>query len=389
MQFDLSPSQQRWQEAAIRFAQEELADDTLIARDEARAFWKEGWVRCARFGVQGLPIPPAYGGQGEGLPATIAAMEGLGYGAKDSGLIMTLNSCLWTVSLPIAQFGSEAQKQRWLPGLCDGSLVGANGASEPEAGSDIYRMTARAERKGDSWVLNGRKTWITGGPVADVFVCYASTAPEKGILGLSAFIVPKDAPGLRLVKEIPKLGLRTAPMGELALENCELPADARLGPEGRGAELFRASMEWERGALLASTLGTMKRQIERCVEFARSREQFGAPIGSYQAISHRIAEMYVRLETCRPLVYRIGWLKSQDRDATTEASVAKLHLSECFVQNSLDAVRIFGARGYATEFEIERDLRDSVGSLIYSGTNDIQKNIIAQRLRLSAKRGRG
>jgi alkylation response protein AidB-like acyl-CoA dehydrogenase len=381
MDFGLSDSQRRWHDKAVAFARDELQDD-LLDRDERREFWREGWSRCARFGIQGLPVPVEYGGRGEGLPETIAAMEGLGYGCPDNGLVFALNACLWTVMLPLVAFGTDEQKRRYLPGLCQGSLVGANGASEVEAGSDIFAMQARAERVDGGWRLNGRKTWITSGPVADLFVCYATTDPAKGVMGISAFLVPRDAPGFRVVREIPKMGVRTVPMGEVAFEGCRLPADALLGREGRGGQVFNASMEWERGAILASALGVMRRQLERCVEHAKTRHQFGQPIGRFQAVAHRIAEMALRLETCRPLVYKIGWLKAQGRDATAEAAMAKLHVSRCFVENSLDAVQLFGASGYVAETGIERELRDSVGSLIYSGTNDIQKNLIAKSLGL-------
>lgn len=382
MDFSLSPGQQRWHDDAVRFATEELTDD-LNARDERREFWHDGWRRCARFGLQGLPVPENYGGRGLNLPETIAAMEGLGYGCRDNGLIMALNACLWTVVLPVAKYGTDVQKRRILPALCAGEMIGANLASEPEAGSDIFSMTARAEPREDgSWLVNGRKTWVTSGPIADVFTLYAVTDPGRGILGISAFLVDKGTPGFRVVREIPKMGLRTVPMGELAFENCVLPPDALLGRRGRGAEVFNASMEWERGAILAASLGTMRRQLETCIEHARKRTQFGKAIGKFQTVSNRIVDMKVRLETCRPLVYKIGWLKSQGKDATLESAVAKLHVSESFVQNSLDAVRIFGASGYTSDLGIERELRDSVGSLIYSGTNDIQRVIIAQGIRL-------
>jgi alkylation response protein AidB-like acyl-CoA dehydrogenase len=383
MDFALSEPQRAWQEATIRFVAESLtADLDLPERDDRREFWREGWQRCARFGIQGLPIPEAHGGKGLGLPVTIAAMEGLGYACPDNGLILAMNASLWTVSIPILLHGTDEHRRRFLPGLCDGSIIGANGASEPEAGSDIFGMLATAERTADGWTLNGRKTWVTSGPVADLFVCYASTAPDRGIMGISSFIVPRDSPGFRVVREIPKMGVRTVPMGELAFEDCRLPIDALLGREGRGAEVFNASMEWERGSILASALGTMRRQFERCVDHARKRKQFGKPIGKFQAVAHRIVEMKLRLETCRPLVYKIGWLKEQGQDATMEAALAKLHVSDCFVKNSLDAVQIFGAAGFVSETGIERDLRDSVGSLIYSGTSDIQKNIIARELGL-------
>jgi alkylation response protein AidB-like acyl-CoA dehydrogenase len=381
--FALSAEQQHWHDAALHFAREQLSDDRdLLERDETRTFWRDGWSRCARFGIQGLPVPVAYGGRGMDLPVTIAAMEGLGYGCPDNGLVFAINASLWTNTIPILLYGTEAQKRRYLPGLCDGTLIGANGASEAEAGSDIFSMTTRAVRRGDQWVLDGRKTWVTSGPVADLFVCYARTDPARGVLGISAFLVPRDTPGFRVVREIKKLGVRTVPMGELAFEECALPVEHLLGREGRGAEVFNCSMEWERGAILASALGTMRRQLERAIDHARHRRQFGQPIGKFQAVAHRIVAMKLRLETCRPLVYKIGWLKARGQDATLEAALAKLHVSECFVQNSLDAVQLFGAAGFAAEFGIERDLRDSVGSLIYSGTNDIQRNIIARHLRL-------
>ena len=384
MDFALSSEQTSWQDAAIRFAQEQLRDDLdLAARDDARTFWRVGWERCARFGLQGLPVPVEFGGQGQGLATTIAAMEGMGYACPDNGLIFGINASLWTVAIPILRYGTPEQQQRFLPGLCNGSIVGANGASEPEAGSDIFGMQARATRdESGGWMLDGRKIWVTSGPVADLFVAYASTDPDRGVMGISAFIIPRDTPGFRVVREIPKMGIRTIPMGEIAFEGCRLPAEALLGRAGRGAEVFQCSMEWERGSILASSLGTMRRQLEQCVSHARKRKQFGRAISQFQAVSHRIVAMKLRLETARPLVYRIGWLKDRDQDATIEAALAKLHVSESLVQNSLDAIQVFGALGYTTEAGIERDLRDSVGSLIYSGTSDIQRNIIARELGL-------
>jgi alkylation response protein AidB-like acyl-CoA dehydrogenase len=382
MDFGFSDSQQRWYDETLRFAREELVEPRSNRDGGSRGFWREGYARCARFGIPGLPVPEEYGGRGRDLPTTVAAMEALGYGCTDSGMIFALNAALWTVTMPIVHHGSEDQKRRYLPGLCDGRLLGANGASEPEAGSDIFAMTTRAERRGDRWVLNGRKTWITAGPVADLYLCFATTDPSRGILGVSAFLVERDAPGLRVVREIPKLGMKTVPMGELAFEDCRLPLDALLGREGRGAAIFNAAMQLERGAILASALGTMRRQLERCIQHARTRKQFGQPIGKFQSVSNRLVDMSLRLETSRLMVYRYAELKARGGDADVAASMAKLHVSESFVQNSLDAVRLFGAAGYAEETGLERELRDSVGGVIFSGTNDIQRNIIAQHLRL-------
>lgn len=382
MGYQFSEGQQRWFDATVEFATKELAED-LAARDARAEFWREGYQRCGRFGLLGLPVPTEFGGQGQDLPTTVAAMEGLGYACPDAGLAFALSASLWTVTMPILVFGTEEQRRRWLPGLCDGSLFGANAASEPDAGSDIFSMRTRAERRGDGWVLNGRKVWITGGTVADLYLVFASTEPGKGALGITGFLIPKDTPGFRVVSDIPKLGLKTAPMGELAFDDCVLPADALLGRQGRGARIFNSALEYERGAILAPALGTMRRQLERCIEQARRRKQFGQAIGKFQAVSHRIADMKLRLETCRYMTHGFAAKKATGTtDAALEASMAKLHVSECYVQNSIDAIRTFGASGYINEEGLERHLRDSVGSLLFSGTNDIQRNIIAQHLRI-------
>jgi alkylation response protein AidB-like acyl-CoA dehydrogenase len=382
MEFAFSESQQRWYDAAARFAAADLCDADAIERERRGEFWREGYERCARFGVQGLPVPTEYGGRGEDLETMAAAMEGLGYGCPDTGLVFATGASLCTVTLPILAFGTESQKRQYLPGLCDGRLLGANAASEPDAGSDIFSMQTRAERLADVWVLNGRKTWITSAPVADLYLCFASTDPSKGVLGTTAFLVERDTPGFRATREIPNMGLRTAPMGELVLENCVLRASSILGREGRGSTIFNAALEWERGAILAGVLGTMRRQVDRCIAHARSRKQFGQSIGKFQSVSNRIVDMSLRLETSRMMVYRFAWAKTRGQDAAVWASMAKLHVSECFVQNSLDAVRVFGAAGFASGSGLERDLRDSVGGVIFSGTNDIQRNLIAQHLHL-------
>jgi alkylation response protein AidB-like acyl-CoA dehydrogenase len=382
MDFAFSDAQQHWYDAAKQFAQKELVDTGSADREKDGEFWREGYLRLAQFGLLGLPVPAEFGGQGQDLATTVAAVEGLGYGCPDTGLVFGTGASLWTVTMPLLTFGTDAQRKRYLPGLCDGRLLGANAASESGAGSDIFGMETRAVRQGDRWILNGRKTWITSGAIADVVVCFASTDPTKGVLGITAFIVEREIPGFRLVRHIENLGLRTAPMAELVFENCILPADSILGREGRGSTIFNAALEWERGAILAGIVGTMRRQLDRCVDHARSRKQFGQAIGKFQSVSNRIVDMTVRLETSRYMVYRYAFSKAENKDAALWASMAKLHVSESFVQNSLDAVRVFGASGYVSGEERERDLRDSIGGLIFSGTNDIQRNLIAQQLRL-------
>ena len=378
---ELSDEHRRLQESAVAFARQALTHD-VIAADASGEFSRDAWRRCAEFGVLGMPIPEQFGGLGLGLTALLAVMEGLGYGTRDQGLLFSLNAHLWTNSIPILLYGTEAQRTALLPRLCDGSVIGANAASEPDAGSDIFSMRTRAVRDGDTYVLTGTKMFVTNAPVADLFVTYATIDPALGAMGITGFIVERDTPGLSISRELHKMGLRTSPMAEVIFDGCRVPAANRLGREGRGAEVFECSMEWERGCILASCLGVMRRQLEECVRHARERKQFGRPIGKNQSVANRIVDMRVRLETCRPLVYRIGLLKDAGKPAVLEAAMAKLHVSQCFVQSSLDAVQVFGGYGYMTEQQIERDLRDAVGSGLYSGTSEIQRNIIARALGL-------
>lgn len=378
MDFELSPEQRSLQEAAIAFGKAE--DDDMIARDRNAEFSRDAWKRYASFGLLGMPIPEPYGGTGLGLQALIAVMEGLGYGCRDQGLLFSINAHLWTSSIPILLHGTEEQKRLFLPGLCDGTLIGANCASEPDSGSDVFSMRTRAERSGDSYVLNGTKTFVSNAPCADLMVVYATLDRALGATGITALIVPRHTPGLTVGRPLEKMGLRTSPMAEVVFEDCRIPVSYRLGREGRGVEVFECSMEWERGCILASCLGVMRRQLERAVQHARSRKQFGKPIGKFQSVANRIVDMKLRLEASRPLVYRIGDLKDRQQPALLEAAIAKLYVSEAFVQSSLDALQTFGGYGFMTEYELERDLRDAVGSRLYSGTSEIQRNLIARSL---------
>jgi len=378
---DLTDEQQRLQASAVAFARQALNHD-VEAADAAGTFTRQAWGACATFGVLGMPIPERYGGLGLGLSSLLAVMEGLGYGTHDQGLLFSLNAHLWTNSIPILTYGTEAQRSRWLPGLCDGSLIGANAASEPEAGSDVFAMRTRAVRDGDDYVLSGTKMFVTNAPVADVFVAYATIDPALGPMGVTGFIVEATTRGVSISPPLHKMGLRSSPMAEVIFDGCRIPAENRLGREGRGVEVFECSMEWERGCILASCLGVMRRQLENSVRHARERRQFGRAIGKNQSVANRIVDMKLRLETSRPLVYRLGTLKDRGQEAMLEAAMAKLHVSQSYVQSSLDAIQIFGGYGYMTEQRVERDLRDAVGSTLYSGTSEIQRNIIARALGL-------
>jgi alkylation response protein AidB-like acyl-CoA dehydrogenase len=381
MDFSWTEEQLQLRHAVIEFAQKEL-NEGLAERDRQGELPRENWRKCARFGILGLAVPEEYGGAGSDILTTMLVMEGLGYGCRDNGLIFAMNAQMWSVQHPILAFGSETQKQKYLPGLCHGDLIGAHGMSEPNSGSDAYSLLARAKRVGEGYVLNGTKMFVTNAPVADMALIFATVDSAKKIGGVTAFLVDKGTPGFKVSRNIEKMGLRSSPMGEVILEDCVVPVENRLGREGAGSSIFNSSMEWERSCILGSQVGAMERQLEGCIRYARERRQFGQPIGKFQAVANRIADMKLRLETARLLLYKVAWLKQKGQSAIMEAALAKLYLSECFVQSSLDAIRTYGGYGYTTEFEVERDLRDAVGGTIYSGTSDIQRVIIARWLGL-------
>lgn len=379
---ELSEEARQLQQAAIEFARKALNHPDMVRRDQECIFDREGWRRCAEFGVMGMPVPEQYGGTNVGLTSLLAVMESLGYAAPDQGLLFSINAHLWTVSLPILLFGNEQQKQHYLPGLTAGAWVGANGVSEPDHGSDAMSMRTHAEKRGDRYILNGRKTFVTNGPVADVLVVYATLDPAFGPLGITAFIVDRDAPGMSVEAPTAKMGLRTSPMCDVVFEDCAVPVENRLGREGRGALVFECSMEWERGCILASCLGAMQRLLEQTTAYARSRMQFGQPIGKFQSVANRIVDMRVRLDSTRPLVYRVGALKDSGKPAMTEAAIAKLAVADAYIASCQDALQVFGGAGYLVEQGIERELRNAMASRIYSGTSEIQRNLIARAMGL-------
>jgi alkylation response protein AidB-like acyl-CoA dehydrogenase len=266
--------------------------------------------------------------------------------------------------------------------MVSGEVIACYCMSEEHTGSDAYALHTTAQKCDGGYVLNGEKWFVTFGPVADIALVYATTNPNAGKWGISLFIVERDTPGYEAGAVQGKMGLRTIPIGKVTLKDCVVPAANMIGKEGSGASIFNASQEWERACILAGQIGMMERQLDGCVRYARERQAFGQSIGKFQAISHRIAEMKLRLETARLLTYRAAWAKQTGQPAMLDAALANLHLGEAFLSNSTDAVRIHGGRGYLTEFEVERDLRDAMGGPIYGGTADIQRNIIARLLGL-------
>lgn len=382
MDFTLSDEQKQLRDGIVRFARGVL-NEGAGARDASQEFPRELWRRCGEMGLQGLPAPEAYGGSAADPLTCAVALEALGYGCRDGGLVFSLAAHMLACVVPIARHGTDAQRARYLPGLCDGTRVGAHAITEPGSGSDTFAMTLRATRVEGGWRLSGTKTFISNGPVADVIVVFAVTDPGKGFHGgVTAFVVERGLPGFHSGQAFEKMGLRTSPVGELVFEDARVGDDAVLGTVGGGASVFTTAMEWERTLLVAAHVGTIERLLETSIAYARTRTQFGQAIGKFQAVSHRIADMKVQLEAARLLTYRAASRLTSSRGAALDASIAKLFVSESLVKAALDTIQLHGGNGFMVEYEVERTLRDAVGSTIYSGTSEMQRNIIARWLGL-------
>ncbi|MBK7905596.1 MAG: acyl-CoA dehydrogenase family protein [Gemmatimonadetes bacterium] len=377
MDFTLSPEQKALRESIRAFAKAELNDD-LIARDRDQVFRRDLWKKCGDMMLQGLPVPEAYGGAAADGLTTAIALEALGYGCEDSGLVFAICAHLLSCVVPFWKHGSEEQKRKYLPGLCDGTLVGVHAMTEPDSGSDAYNMRTTATPDGDGWRINGTKTFISNGPEADVIVVFAVTDKAKGFHGgITTFVLEKSTPGFSS-RKIEKMGIRTAPFGELFFDNVYVGPDAILGQLGGGGQSFIHTMDWERVCLFAGHVGTMERLVETAVSYARTRQQFGQPIGKFQAIQHKVADMKMRLEASRLLVYRAASMLDKSKMVGLDAAMAKVFVSESLVQVAMDTMQIHGGYGYCTEYQVERQVRDALGSTLYSGTSEMQRQTIAR-----------
>jgi len=382
MDFSLTKEQESRRAQIIGFAQAEL-NDGIIERDAKHEFRRDLWRRCKDVDLLGLLVPKTFGGGGLDAVSTIMAMEAFGYGCHDAGLVFSVGAHLFSCVLPIWKRGTEDQKRRYLPGLCNGELIGGNATTEADAGSDVFAMSTSARANDATFRISGRKIFVSNGPVADLLVVSAVTDEKKRSFGgISSFIVETAASGVTRSPAHAKMGLRTSPLGDVVFDNCEVALDNRLGQTGAGATIFAEFMAWERIGISAAHLGAMERLLESSVARARARVQFGQPIGKFQAIANAIAEIKLRLEAARLLVYRAAWLLDQNKNVILDAALAKLCVSESFVRTAETALRIFGGSGYMTQTGVERALRDAMASPIYSGTSHIQRNIIARWLGL-------
>ena len=350
----------------------------VAERELRHEFDRDAWAQVCESGILRLPFPEAYGGLDQDLLSTLASLEELGRGCEDGGLCFAITTHLVSSGVAINRFGNAEQKQRFLPAICDGSRIGAHAITEPQGGSDAFQMKTRARRDGDSYVLNGSKTFISNAPFADLILVYAMTDPARGALGgVSVFIVERGTPGLSVGKPIEKMGLRSAPFAEVFLDDCRVSEANRLGAEGLGFGILDYVMKWEILASFCVSTGAMRRRLDRCVAYAKQRKQFGQPISSYQAISHKLVDMKMRLETARLWLFSTAQKFQAGANVSTDLAIAKLLASESNVQSALDAIQIFGGYGYTVEYGMERELRDAVGGTLYSGTSEVQRNRIA------------
>lgn len=382
MDLNLSAELEALRESIVDFARKELCGGAS-ERDRAQTFPRDLWDKCGAMGLTGLPVPEDYGGAGLPPLSCAVALEGFGYGCTDGGLVFSVCAHLLACVVPIWKHGDAAMKQRYLPELCAGRLIAVNAMTEAQTGSDPFAMSTRAERDGAGFRLTGSKIFCSNGPVADLAVVYALTDKAKGYHGgITAFVVPCDAAGFSVGQVFEKMGLRSSPIGELLFDDVFVPEENVIGRVGGGAPVFAESMDWERALLGACHVGTMQRILEGGLRQARTRKQFGQLIGKNQAVSHKLADMKVRIEAARWLILRAASSLGVSREASLHAAIAKLFASEAFVETARDGIQLMGGYGYMVESEVERVMRDALGSTIYSGTSEMQRNIIGRWLGL-------
>lgn len=379
MHLEWTVTQQRAYEDMLAAVGERLGASRQGATGDG-ALREAAWKACGDLGLLGLAAPPASGGGGYGALDTAHLLEAFGRACPDMGLVFASAAHLLACVVPLSRFASEALRDELLPGLASGRLVGANAMTEADAGSDIAAVGTTAEASGGGYLLNGEKSFVSNGPVADVLLVYAKTDPGAGHLGLTAFAVPAATPGVRAGEALDKLGLHGCPACTVSLEDCWVPAGNVLAHPGDGAAVFALSMAWERACLPAAWLGATERLLERCVDFARHRRSSGRALRSFQAVRHQLADMRARVEAARWLLYRACWLLDAaegEPDTDGAVAIAKLTTSEAVLQSALDAVELFGGRGYLEGEGIAEMLRDAVPASIVSGTSNIQREIAA------------
>jgi len=377
LNFDLGETAEMLRDSVMSFASDEIAP---IAEEVDRTdqFPRALWPKLGALGLHGITVEEEYGGSGLGYLEHVVAMEEVSRASGSIGLSYGAHSNLCVNQ--IRRNGTEEQKRRYLPGLISGEQVGALAMSEPGAGSDVVGMTTRAEKKGDRWVLNGRKLWITNFDEADTLVVYAKTTPDAGPRGITAFLIEKGFKGFSTAQKLDKLGMRGSPTGELVFEDCEVPEENVLGAVDKGVGVLMSGLDYERAVLAAGPIGIMQACMDTVVPYVHERKQFGQPIGEFQLMQGKLADMYTTMNACKAYVYAVA--KACDRNETTrkDAAGAILYAAEKATWMALEAVQALGGMGYINESPTGRLLRDAKLYEIGAGTSEIRRMLIGREL---------
>ena len=373
----LSDLQQQIRDLARDFAREQLAPGAA-ARDREHRFPREELSKMGELGLLGMLVPEEYGGSNTGTLAYAAALEEIAAGDGPCSTIMSVHSSVACV--PILKFGTEAQKQRFLPKLASGEWIGGFALTEPQAGSEASNLRSRARLDGDHYVLDGAKQFITSGKNGQMIIVFAVTDPDAGKKGITAFIVPTDTPGYEVVRVEEKLGLHSTDTCQIAFSSMRIPAELRLGAEGEGYRIALANLEGGRIGIGAQAVGMARAAFEAARDYARERTAFGKAIIEHQAVSFRLADMATQIEAARQLVFHAAALRDNGLPCLSEASMAKLFASEMAERVCSDAIQIHGGYGYMADYPVERIYRDVRICQIYEGTSDVQRMVIARNL---------
>ncbi|GAB4234222.1 MAG: isovaleryl-CoA dehydrogenase [Methyloligellaceae bacterium] len=377
LNFNLGETNEMLRDTVRSFTADEIAPRAEEI-DRTNQFPRDLWPKLGALGLHGITVPEAYGGSGMGYLAHCIAMEEISRGSASVGLSYGAHSniCINQISLN----ATHEQKERYLPKLISGEHVGALAMSEPGAGSDVVSMKLRAEKKGDRYILNGNKMWITNGPEAETLVVYAKTDPDAGPRGITAFIVEKGFPGFSTAQKLDKLGMRGSDTCELVFQDCEVPEENVLGEVGKGVNVLMSGLDYERAVLAAGPLGIMAAAMDLVIPYIHEREQFGRPIGTFQLMQGKIADMYTTMNACKAYVYAVA--AACDRGETTrkDAAGAILYAAEKATWMALQAIQVFGGMGYINETPTGRLLRDAKLYEIGAGTSEIRRMLIGREL---------
>jgi isovaleryl-CoA dehydrogenase len=377
LNFDLGETADQLRASVRGFTADEIAP-VAEKIDKTNEFPRDLWPKIGALGLHGITVEEEYGGSGLGYLEHCIAMEELSRGSAAIGLSYGAHSNLCVNQ--IRRNGSDAQKRKYLPKLISGEHVGALAMSESGAGSDVVSMTLRADKKGDRYVLNGTKFWITNGPCADTLVVYAKTDPAGGPRGITAFLIEKGFKGFSTAQKLDKLGMRGSDTGELIFEDCEVPAENVLGAVGKGVNVLMSGLDYERSVLAAGPLGIMQAAMDVVIPYVHQRKQFGAPIGSFQLVQGKLADMYTTMNACRAYVYAVAKACDRGETARKDAAGAILYAGEKATQLTLDAIQLLGGNGYINDYPTGRLMRDAKLYEIGAGTSEIRRWLIGREL---------